>query len=374
MKVYHSKRSFLTVTGLLIMLAATAQLQEITISGQLQMDTLYSMIYLEDFSRTPQILESAPVDPEGKFIIRHPLNGLDFFKLKLDNNNQLIIIVLPGEQIEIASKASALGANPTISGSPNTVLLKKLGKEVYLLDHKIDSVLANGNSYIETDSSGRKLTGQANRFLMNLDSLRKEVIRDFIQKNPSSPACLFYSNRLKLAEDLDTFVLLNDSLYARYPENAYVRELYYAVTSQRYIQPGLTAPDIYLPDTNGDTIALSSLRGKVVLVDFWAAWCSPCRKENPNVVEAYGKYHHQGFEVYGVSLDTKRDSWIKAIQSDSLTWTHVSDLQKWDSDAAIKYAVRAIPFSVLIDREGMIIARELRGSALHSRLQELFGY
>ncbi len=135
---------------------------------------------------------------------------------------------------------------------------------------------------------------------------------------------------------------------------------------------GQVAPDIALPNPDGDTISLSSLRGNYVLVDFWAKWCKPCRMENPNVVRMYNKYNDQGFEVYGVSLDRKREDWLQAIEEDGLHWTQVSDLKFWNSKAAQIYNIKAIPFALLLDPEGVIIAKNLRGPALEEKLAEIF--
>lgn len=135
---------------------------------------------------------------------------------------------------------------------------------------------------------------------------------------------------------------------------------------------GAIAPDFALATPEGDTLALSDLRGQVVLIDFWASWCGPCRRENPKVKKIYDKYHDQGFEILGVSLDSKRDAWLKAIEADGLTWPHVSDLLGWRASPGQMFGVHQIPYTVLIDAEGRILAKRLRGQDLDQALAELF--
>lgn len=134
---------------------------------------------------------------------------------------------------------------------------------------------------------------------------------------------------------------------------------------------GSKAPEIILPDSSGQPFALSSLRGKVVLVDFWASWCGPCREENPNVLNAYNQFKDKGFEILGISLDEKRSSWIEAIYADKIHWIHLSELRGWESSAARSYGVSGIPAAFLLDREGNIIAKDLRGAALIEKLKEV---
>ncbi len=134
---------------------------------------------------------------------------------------------------------------------------------------------------------------------------------------------------------------------------------------------GALAPPITLPTPEGQTVSLASLKGKFVLIDFWASWCGPCRHENPNVVAAFNKFRDKGFTILGVSLDENKDKWMAAIKADGLTWTHISDLKGWESVAARDYHVESIPTNFLLDKEGKIIARDLRGPALEAKLAEV---
>ena len=151
----------------------------------------------------------------------------------------------------------------------------------------------------------------------------------------------------------------------------YVKQIESMIARMEKVQVGSVAPDFTLPDVNGNPVSLSSFRGKYVLVDFWAAWCPDCRKENPNIVAAWEKYKDKNFAVLGVSLDRNRDQWLAAIEKDGLKWTQVSDLKYWSSDAAVLYCIRWIPMSFLIDPEGKIVAIGLEGEELHNKLEEL---
>lgn len=172
----------------------------------------------------------------------------------------------------------------------------------------------------------------------------------------------------------DLFIDYGQQFIAAYPGDQQFVAAINQVIAQRAAQAtGAEAPDFSAPTPEGGTMKLSDLRGKVVLIDFWASWCRPCRMENPNVLKAYNKYRGKGFEILGVSLDDTKAKWEAAIQQDGLVWKHVSDLQGWRSAPAQLYGVSSIPATVLLDKEGKIIARNLRGPALEEKLAEIFG-
>ena len=152
-------------------------------------------------------------------------------------------------------------------------------------------------------------------------------------------------------------------------EETQKRQKEYSEREQLWV--GKTAPELSLPDLNGKNLSISSFRGKYLLVDFWASWCGPCRSENPNLVRVFNQYKNKNFTILGVSIDRGRDEWIQAVQDDQLTWSHISDLRFWDSKAVETYKFDAIPYNVLVNPQGIVIAENLRGAQLEAKLQEV---
>ena len=144
-----------------------------------------------------------------------------------------------------------------------------------------------------------------------------------------------------------------------------------SVTTNAQVKVGQSAPEISLPGTNGNIINLSSLKGKVVLIDFWASWCGPCRRANPSVVKLYEKYKDKGFEVFGVSIDSKKNGWLKAIEHDKIKYTQVNDKDGWNAATAAKYGVDAIPATFLLNKEGVIVAVDAEGNDLEEKITTL---
>lgn len=196
-------------------------------------------------------------------------------------------------------------------------------------------------------------------------------IDSLVTKYPDSPAAAFYLYRYFTYQlPLDGLKATRAKLSPTLADCPYVKDLDGIIGKLERVQIGQVAPEFSLPDTAGVTVALSSFRGKYVLLDFWASWCPPCRRENPNVVKAFQAYKDKNFTILGISLDQDKARWLKAIQDDHLTWTHVSDLKYWDSEIPALYGVRGIPANVLLDPEGVIIARNVTGEKLWETLKE----
>jgi peroxiredoxin len=241
---------------------------------------------------------------------------------------------------------------------------------VFLDEHPVTVKLDTAAYYRNTEVTGSELQD----LFVSYKKQRRVKIDEFIHEHPASLVSAYvlyrdYSYRLTADEIQSDIELLDPSLR----NTPYVRVLEELIKTRRLVDTGKPAPDFTSFDPAGKPVKLSGLLGKgYLLIDFWASWCGPCRKENPNVVKAWLKYKDKGFDILGVSLDKSREGWLKAIEKDNLTWTHVSDLLYWDSQPAQLYGVRAIPSNVLIDKNGIIIKKNLRGKELESVLKELY--
>jgi len=260
----------------------------------------------------------------------------------------------------------------TVSGSPDTDILKKLMQ----LNDKYMQLVKGLEKKFQSYSEGGKVPSNQvqEQIRVEYDSmmtLRKNELQGFVLSLDHSLVPYFATNFLMPESDFEFLDKTDQKNYSIFSTSKYAVELHARVDELRKLAVGHIAPDIVLPDPFGKTVSLSSLRGKYVLIDFWASWCRPCRMESSNLVHVYTKYKDRGFDVFSVSLDDNGEAWKKAINDDKLLWTHVSELKKWNSAVVNMYKIESIPYTVLIDKEGKIIAKNLRGEALDRKLSEI---
>ncbi len=316
-------------------------------------------------------LDSITLDKEGNYAFRFIAKQEGIYRLATEKDLE-IIFVNDEENIQINADADNYQSY-TIKGSKNSNAMLGFLIQYRKKDSSLFSTLFNLDALQKQNAKDSSIFWLQKQRISKINDLNEFVENNIISS--TSPAVIYYSLGLSLRSMESAKVLALAKAAAEKTKATPLVEFVALLSTQvqsntkaAAASVGNIAPEISLADPNGKIISLSSLRGKYVLVDFWASWCGPCRGENPNVVAAFEKYKNKNFTVLGISLDDNKESWLEAIKVDKLNWQHISDLKKWESIVVGAYQIEGIPFNVLIDPTGKIIATELRGQALQETL------
>ena len=340
-------------------------------------------IYLEKLAQSGvTTVDSTVIDDKGEFLMNHFSPSIGFYRLRISNSNFAMLVLDSAQKITITADARDLGNTFKAEGSPDTKLFLEynaLAQGQKARTDSLENIFRTAMITLKLDSiRADSLSIELQKPYEIIVSKYSDLVAKKIKENTSSFASIMAIQQLRPENYLDIYIALDKGLNEKYPDNkdiksfhGMVQQAQMMVAKTEAIKVGNEAPELILPMPNDKDLALSSLRGKVVLIDFWASWCAPCRKELPNVKRCYEKYKSKGFEILGVSLDKDRSAWLEAISSEGLTWPQVSDLKYWQSEACQIYAIQSIPYTVLIDKEGKIIATELRGADLDKKLAEV---
>lgn len=347
-----------------------------------------------------RVIEQAEIT-DGSFSFPVTTSDLRVYRLRIkggDETNQIIALASDQDAISLKADADDLSGTVSVKGSEATELFMEYqGKIMPYLPEINKTREAINNAAFEDSLQRAELLEKLNGIFDEINETRLM----YIENNPDNPATYLifqeymdvrYQRQLFDEDDLKRLETIVEALEEKHPDGSLTgsaRSTFNRVRSDvvmleeirkaednrtDLLNKGQVAPEIYMNDPEDNPIALSELRGKYVLIDFWASWCGPCRRENPNLIKTYATYKDKGFEIYSVSLDNDKNKWLSAIQQDKLEWpNHVSDLAGWRSAAARLYGINSIPFTVLVDPDGKIIATGLRGSALDQKLEEIFG-
>lgn len=367
------KSGLLALTLISTIASCSKKEEGYTINGKFT-DVKEGIVYLEFTDGEKKITDSSTIN-NGSFTFKGKVSEPLLYVIKLKGAEFGTRFLLDNETITFEAKKDSI-QEAKFSGAKQDSIYKSYYKNEF---KKVNDLVAPVYKMADslTQKGKVKLTSEQKAFLdkrwEDLQAQGDKLTEEFIKAHKDKLAGALIINERVVT--LGTPEKVKEYYALLTPE---VQNSFYGKKVKREIEIaektaiGATAPEFSQTDVNGKVIKLSDYKGKYVLVDFWASWCGPCRKENPYVVKAYNIYHEKGLEIVGVSLDDKKELWEKAIEKDGLTWNHVSDLKGWKNEAAVLYGVKMVPTNYLIDPEGKIIDKNLREEALHSRLKEIF--
>ncbi|MCX6269420.1 MAG: TlpA disulfide reductase family protein [Bacteroidetes bacterium] len=342
---------------------------QFTIKGSLQgVDT--GMVFLQKYDSDKWVIVDSSILKQGAFSFTGKVDLPEMRNITMRQNQILVPVFVENANIEIQIFPDSLDKS-IIKGSSTQEVYQQYLTMNESVNLKMDDVYKEWKKAKETnDTIGMQ---RADSISDSLDAMMKKQLQDFAKKNNKTVVSPYLVMRNSWQFELPELEELVNTMDTTLNGSPYLQILQKRIDILKRVAVGQIAPDFTMNDSVGNPVTLSSLKGKVLLVDFWASWCSPCRAENPSVVKAYQDFGKKGFDILGCSFDQNREKWMKAVKADNLTWTQVSDLKGWGNAAGKLYGVNSIPANVLLDKDHKIIGRNLRGEDLHNMLVEIFG-